>query len=83
MEEQKKTDEQAERDEAKMKEAYRAGLAIFVLLAVFTIGEYWIGAVASAWWFVLIGIAILKAFLVIRDYMHVGRLFASDEEVHE
>ena len=71
-----------EQYEKKKKEAYGAGLAVFILLAVFTIGEYWIGAVASGWWVALIGIAILKAFLVIRDYMHVGRLFASDEEVH-
>ena len=68
--------------EKQKKEAFGAGLTVFVLLAVFTIGEFWIGAVASEWWFALIGIALIKAFLVIRDYMHVGRLFTSDEEVH-
>lgn len=68
--------------EAKKKEAFQAGLAVFILLAVFTIGEFWIGYFAVGWWVVLIGIAILKAFLVIRDYMHIGRLFASEEEAH-
>ena len=79
MEEEKNMDEQYEK---KKKEAYGAGLVVFILLAVFTIGEYWIGIVAFEWWFALIGIALLKAFLVIRDYMHIGRLFANDEEVH-
>ena len=82
MEENEKTTEKDEKLEEKKKNAYGAGLVILVLLAVFTIGEYWIGSVASEWWWALIGIAVLKAFLVIRDYMHVGRLFASDEEVH-
>jgi hypothetical protein len=80
--ENEKIEENQEQLEKKKKEAFGAGLVVFILLAVFTIGEYWIGAVASDWWFALIGIALLKAFLVIRDYMHVGRLFASEEEVH-
>ena len=53
-----------------------------ILLALMTIGEYFVGAVASAWWAPLLGIALLKAFLIVRDYMHVGRVFASDEENH-
>jgi hypothetical protein len=46
---------------------------------VLTLGEFWLGAVASYWWAPLIGVAVLKAYFVMRDYMHVGRLFASDE----
>ena len=68
--------------EEKKKQAYQAGVAVFILLAVFSIGEFWIGYFASAWWVPLLGIAALKAFLVIRDYMHIGRLFSSEEEVH-
>ena len=68
--------------EEKKKQAYGAGLAVFILLIVFSIGEFGLGYFASAWWVPLLGIAALKAFLVIRDYMHVGRLFSSDEEVH-
>ena len=30
----------------------------------------------------LLGIALLKAFFIVRDYMHLGRVFASDEESH-
>lgn len=66
-------------NEDKKKRDYNKGLAILLLLVVFTIGEYFIGAVASVWWAPLIAIAILKAFLIIRDYMHVGRLFAAEE----
>ena len=68
--------------EEKKLEAFRVGLAVLILLGVLTLGEFWLGAVASYWWAPLIGVAILKAFFVMRDYMHVGRLFAS-EEVNE
>jgi hypothetical protein len=69
-------------DEEKKKQAYRNGLVVLILLVTFTVGEFFIGAVASYWWAVLLGIALLKAFFIVRDYMHIGRLFASEEEVH-
>ncbi len=69
-------------DEEKKKQAYRNGLVVLILLVTFTVGEFFIGAVASYWWAVLLGIALLKAFFIARDYMHIGRLFASEEEVH-
>jgi hypothetical protein len=65
--------------EAKKLEAFRVGAGVLILLAVMTIGEFWIGAVASAWWAPLLSIAVLKAFFVMRDYMHLPRLFASEE----
>ena len=68
--------------EEKKVNAYKKGLAIFALLAALTIGEYFIGAVAYSWWAPLLAIAVLKAFLIVRDYMHLGRLFAG-EEAHE
>ena len=68
--------------EEKKRDAFRVGFGVLLLLAVFTIGEYWVGAVASSWWAPLLFIAILKAFLVVRDYMHLPRLFAG-EEAHE
>jgi hypothetical protein len=55
---------------------------VIILLAFMTLGEYLLGVFAFAWWTPLIAIAILKAFFVVRDYMHIGRLFASDEEAH-
>jgi hypothetical protein len=74
---EKTTDEKAL--EEKKLEAFRIGAGVLILLAVMTIGEFWIGAVASAWWAPLLSIAVLKAFFVMRDYMHLPRLFASEE----
>lgn len=66
----------------KKNMAYRIGWTVLLLLGILTIGEYFIGLVASAWWAILLGIALLKAFFIVRDYMHIGRLF-SVEEVQE
>jgi len=62
-------------------QAYRIGIVVFGLLAVLTVGEYLIGSIASVWWAPLLGIAILKAYLIMRDYMHVGRVFSVEEEI--
>lgn len=66
--------------EEKRTQAYRQGVVVLLLLGVLTIGEFFIGSVASLWWMPLLGVALLKAFLIVRDYMHIGRLFAGDEE---
>lgn len=66
--------------EIKKKEALKIGAGVFFLLAVLTLGEFWVGSVASAWWAPLLGIALIKAFFVIRDYMHLPRLFSGEEE---
>ena len=68
--------------EEKKNEAYRIGLVVLILLAVVTLGEYWMGVVAVQWWAPLLAVAVLKAFFVVRDYMHIGRLFAGEEETH-
>jgi hypothetical protein len=66
--------------EQKKQEKYRVGVTILILLAVFTLGEYGVSAVGANWLGVFVLIALLKAFLVLRDYMHIGRLFSSEEE---
>jgi len=66
--------------DTKKKEAYQVGIAVFILLIAFTIGEYWIGSIAVAWGWALLIISVIKAFFIIRDYMHLPRLFAGDEE---
>ena len=73
--------------EAKKKEKYSAGVTIALLLAVASIGEYGIAVtgdnlvkVGADMGFVLILIGVFKAFLVVRDYMHVGRLFSKGDE---
>ena len=64
----------------KKKEAYRRGIAVIILLLFLTAGEYWLGSIAYDWGMIIFAIALLKAFFVLRDYMHVGRLFAAEEE---
>lgn len=70
-------------DENKKKEHYRIGVAVFILLAMMTMGEFFIGAISPAWIAPLVGVAILKAFFIIRDYMHIGRLFEPEGEIDE
>lgn len=65
--------------EEKKAQAFQIGVAVIVILAMLTAGEFWLGSVASGWWAPLIGVALLKAFFVVRDYMHIGRLFAAEE----
>jgi uncharacterized ion transporter superfamily protein YfcC len=66
--------------ETKKKEAYQKGIAIIIVLIVLSVIEFTIGKLASSWWIPLMAIAFAKAFFVVRDYMHIGRVFASDEE---
>ncbi len=64
------------------KRAYQMGVFVLIILAVLTIGEYLIAAVGAPWVSILIFIAILKAYYVITNYMHLPRLF-SGEDGHE
>lgn len=68
-------------DSTKMnRDIYRVGVAVFIVLAALTIGEFAIGAISPSWIAPLFGVALLKAFLIVRDYMHLPRLFAGEEE---
>jgi hypothetical protein len=65
-------------DQEKKMPAYRIGVGVIIILAVFTIGEYLLGSIAIGWWAPLLAIALLKAFYVVRDYMHLPRLFTPE-----
>jgi hypothetical protein len=67
-------------DEKKKSLAYENGVIVFIILAVFTIAELWFALFGLNWWSIFIVIAFAKAFLVVRDYMHIGRLFSGEEE---
>ncbi len=60
--------------------AYRIGISVLILLIGLTAGEFLLGNFAYEWWSPIIGVAVIKAFLIVRDYMHLPRLFAGDEE---
>ena len=60
-------------------EKYRAGIIIMIILAVFTAIEFSVSQMGN-WIVVLLLIALLKAYLVVRDYMHIGKLFSGEGE---
>jgi len=66
--------------EEKKHQAYLVGIGVMILLTGLTVGEYFMGAYASAWALPILLVAAIKAFFVVRDYMHVGRVFVGDEE---
>jgi len=67
-------------DRKDKSQIYEKGIFVLIILASLTIGELWFALFGITWWSILIGIALFKAFLVVRDYMHIGRLFAGEEE---
>jgi cytochrome c oxidase subunit IV len=67
-------------DKKKKKVAYEKGIIILVWLAVLSIAELWFALMELPWWSVLVVVALIKAVLVVRDYMHIGRLFYGEEE---
>lgn len=66
-------------EENGKKKAYQMGLYVFIMLAVLTIGEFMLGAVGVRWWSILMFIAVLKAWFVIQNYMHLPRLFTEPD----
>jgi len=57
-------------------------ISCFIILAAFTIGEFFIGSIAVGWSAPLAVIALIKAAYIIRDYMHLPRLFSESKESH-
>ena len=72
-------EEEAAVDPAQVKrsEAYRFGFLVFVGLAALTIIEYVIG-VAWPSVVILLIIALVKAGLIIQNYMHVSRVWSEE-----
>jgi hypothetical protein len=64
----------------KKNERYQIGITIIIILGVLTIGEFMLGDTGLNVTSVLWGIAIVKAFMVVRDYMHISRLFGGGED---
>ena len=70
-------------EENGTKELYQKGAYILMILAMLTIGEFLLASVGAPWWSIFFLIAILKAYFVVMNYMHLPRLFAVDEESAE
>ncbi len=63
----------------KKARAFRTGIIVMLVLAAFTAGEFYLGQTGAPWTAVFLAIALIKASLVVRDYMHIGRLFGEEE----
>ncbi len=70
--------------EEKKNLVLKNGTSIIIVLLFLTAAEFLIGAYVKIWWgaAILLGIGALKATFVVRDYMHVRRVFAANEETH-
>ena len=66
--------------EDKKRAAYRTGFIVFILLVLLTAAEFWVATQGGST-VPLFLIALVKAALIIRYFMHVNRLWA--EEEHE
>ncbi len=66
--------------EEQKKAAMQKGLAVFILLVFLSLAEFLMGVYAGIWWAPILAVAFLKAFFVVRDYMHIARVFGLEEE---
>lgn len=66
-------------NEEKRAIDFNVSTVVLILLGAMTVGEFFMGQFAFNWAGPLLLVALLKAFLVVRDYMHVGKVFAGDE----
>ena len=76
----KKEEKQEQADPRKA--GLKAGAYVLLMLGVLTLGEYLVGTIAPSWTALLWIVAIWKSIYVVKDYMHIGRLFSA-EEGHE
>lgn len=70
----------AEQNDSGLKETLRVGVWVIVMLLVLTFGEFFLAIIATGWGNLLIVPALGKAYYVLIEYMHIGRLFDKDEE---
>jgi hypothetical protein len=70
--------------EIQQQQALKTGTVVIIILLTFTALEFFVGVYLKLWWggVLLLIIGALKSFFVIRDYMHIGRLFVGDKETH-
>lgn len=68
-------------DEKQTKPDYSTNQLVLIILTILTIGEYYLGVIATTNIAgVMLSIGLLKAFFIVRDYMHIGRLFSGEEK---
>lgn len=68
-------------EEKQKKADYSVNILVLVILVFMTAGEYYLGVIATTNIAgVMLGIALLKAYFIVKDYMNIGRLFSGGED---
>ncbi|NUM45730.1 MAG: hypothetical protein HUU38_13590 [Anaerolineales bacterium] len=68
-------------EEQKKKADYSVNVLVVIILSLLTAGEYYLGVISTTNIAgVMLGIGVLKAFFIIKDYMHIGRVFSGGED---
>jgi len=63
----------------KKKNAFKLGITVLIILAILTAIEFTVASFKFNWAWLMFGIAILKAYFVVTNYMHLPRLFTEEE----
>ena len=66
--------------EDKKAAAYRQGIMVFVGLAILTIAEFFVSAATDGSATFLLIIALLKAGIIANFFMHIYRLWRTEED---
>ncbi len=64
--------------EAKKKAAYRQGVMVLIALAVLTAIEYYVAFMPSGATTILFVIALAKAWVIMKYFMHVTTLWSKE-----
>jgi cytochrome c oxidase subunit 4 len=64
----------------KKRAAYRQGVYVFIFLAVLTIAEFFVSAATDGSVTFLMIIALLKAGIIANFFMHIYRLWRTEED---
>lgn len=68
-------------EENKKKADYSVNILVLIILATLTVGEFYLGVISTTNIAgVMLGIGLLKAFFIVKDYMNIGRLFSNSED---
>jgi len=60
---------------------YSVNILVLIILAFLTGGEYYLGVISTTNIVgIMLAIGLLKAFFIVRDYMHIGRVFSGEED---
>lgn len=68
-------------EQTPKKADYSINILVTIVLTILTIGEFYLGVISTTTIAgLMIGIGLLKAFFIVRDFMHIGRVFSGEEE---